>query len=490
MFNKIFYKILLFNVCIIVAMTVMFFALSNHASKSMFSNALNGIDIEVMDELSMALAGFYREHQSWEPLVTNKPMWEGVVNQQFFTTFFALMKKAKARLGNQPVGDVAPLGPPSTTGAPPKWDMPFGTFLQRLSLLNDQQIRLIAPEISNKDVYMKAIKLDGQVIGWLEVGKINVDILPLADYFFDQQVVISTWASVFGAFVAVVLSFIFSLHITAPIKSLTLAAKKISDRDYKSIVEVKTHDEFHVLAQSFNAISQELQSYSDRQKQWIMDISHELRTPIAILISEISAICDEITTCDIAAVAELQQEVLQIKRLVDDLHDLSSVQTVGFNFQKHTFNLQALMASQIKHYSGRFTQRGIELISTTVKNPILIEGDENRIAQVIRNLLENCLRYTQSPGTVWMRVEPIKGMAKLILEDSGPGVASEDLPKLFDRLYRTEPSRNRLTGGAGLGLSICKEIIAAHSGEIRAMAGDNGGLRIEVMLELADGVKE
>ena len=461
----------------------------------MYSNALNGIDTQVMKDLSVDLVQHYREYQSWDNLMANRPHWEGIVNRQFFTTFFALMEKAKKRLGDDYSGSYG--SPPPNNGHAANannghtasanneaWEFPFGTFLQRLSLLDKNKKILIEADIRNKETQLHAIKMDGQVIGWLEVGTINVDILPLAEYFFQQQVTINTWAALLGALVAVLLSLLFSRHITAPIKSLTLAAKRIAKRDYQNPVSVRTKDELFELAQSFNAISKELKHYEDRQKQWLMDISHELRTPITILMSEISAICEQITRCDIQAVESLQQEVMQIKRLVDDLHDLSKLEEVGFCFQTQHFDLQELVNPHIKYYTEPFADRQIALRTSFFDAPIIINGDPDRISQVIRNLLENCLRYTQSPGVVVFKVGICGDYVELIVEDSGPGVSSADLPKLFDRLYRAEASRNRVKGGAGLGLTICQEIINAHGGKIMAEHSPLGGLTIKILLKI------
>lgn len=484
MLTKISHKLFSINIGIILALTLVFVFLSYRSSSSMFSNALNGIDRQVMKDLSVKLSEHYRTHGSWEPYIDNRSLWDKTVNEAFFTTFFQLMEKVKGRLSQS---ELEAATPPSS--APPvggnAWDFPFGTFLQRLSLLDSGKNPLIRAEIHRDKTNSHPIKLDGKLIGWLNVGTINVDALPLAHYFFQQQVTISYWTAIVGGFVAAVLSFLLSRHITAPIKKLTFGARQIAKRNYLSPLSIHTRDELQDLAESLNAISHELSQFEKRQKQWLMDISHELRTPVAVLISEISAICDNLTRCDVEAVSSLQQEVMQIKRLVDDLHDLFKIEEMGFQFVKEELDLHELIRHLIKHYGHRFEQKGIALHERLTSETISIVGDHDRLSQVVRNLLENCLQYTESPGEVWLSCALQGDRVILIVEDSGPGIPEGELDKIFDRLYRADTSRSRVGGGAGLGLSICKEIVVAHSGVINASHSDKGGLKIQVALPIS-----
>lgn len=474
---KLSHKLLVANISVILALTLIFLAFSYFSNKTLLSRAMNGIDSKVMESLADVLRDRYRQTGAWDTFVANRSEWNQVVDSTFFRIFLELSPQTfSAILENSKKLAAA--------GSEPKkmCDPPFGTFLQRLSLLDIEKNTLIPPELEVQDVNYQAIRLDGKVIGWLKVGKINVDVIPLAEHFFTQQLHLTLWATVIGGFLAVVLSFLLSRHITAPLKQLSLGARQIAMRNFQITIDVKTNDELQELAESFNTISRELNRYETQKKQWLMDISHELRTPITILMGEIAAICDNVTQCDPAALASLQDEVLQIKRLVDDLHDLAKIEEVGFRFNKEQIDLRQLATYQMQRYYEKMSDRGIKLHAELPDHSIIIYGDADRLAQVLRNLLENCHRYTDAPGEIWVKAEMQSGAAILQVEDSGPGVPTESLSRLFDRLYRADGSRNRTNGGAGLGLTICKEIVLAHGGSIRAEHGQKGGLCIRIVL--------
>ncbi len=474
MLSKISHKLLTINILIILALTSIFIGFSYFSSDSLFSNALNGIDAEVMKNLNTPLKEHYREHRSWDGFTQNTPAWEETINKGFYTTFFSLMKKAKINQTQKQKSNLK--------GPPPKMEFSFGTFLQRAALLSRDKSVLIESEMPSKSVSYHAIKLDREVVGWLRVGKINVDMFPLADYFFKQQLSISSWASAAGGIIAIILSYLLSNHITTPIKTLTSGAKRVSQRDFNTTIEIHTKDEFQDLANSFNTISKELKRYENRQKQWLMDISHELRTPLTILTCEISSICENITQFDVSAIESLQEEIKQINRLVDDLEELSNIDRMNFNLRSDKVDVHKLISHYLDRYQTDFLERGVKVHRELHPRPIIIIGDTDRIAQVLSNLLDNSIHYTDSPGQIWFESKIVNNTAILTLDDSGPGVPTESADRIFDRLYRVDNSRSRSTGGTGLGLSICEGIIKAHGGTISARNNEKGGLSIRITL--------
>lgn len=468
------HKMILLNVGIIVVLTSAFLSLSYFTSKSMYSNALNGIDHEVMRTLSAGLSEHYQQQGSWQVFIDNPAQWRETVDRTFFSVFFQLMAEvAKER------GEGYPSGPPPGFQDMPKWDFPFGTFIQRLSLLDAQKKNvLIAPEIFNEAASYRAIKVEGKTVAWLRVGSINVDMLPLAQYFFDQQLRIVYLSAVIGGLFAVFLSVVLSRHITAPIKILTAKARQIAKRDFSGVVRVNTHDELQELAEGFNSISEELSLYQHRQKQWLMDVSHELKTPLTVLVAEVFAISDDLTKCDETTAELLQKEALRIKRIADDLYQLCQIDEMGIQLRSAPLRLPSLIKEQVISYRSRFDAKQIAVTEVYLADSPLVLADADRIAQVIGNLFENCLRYIQAPGKVWIREEMAADGLLIVVEDSGPGVPQEFLARLFDRLYRVESAG----AGAGLGLAICKEIVQAHAGRITAKQSAHGGLRIEILL--------
>jgi len=475
---KLAHKLFLINASIMLILTAAFISLSYFSSKSMYSNALNGIDREVMDVLSKTLSEHYSQHQSWDAFTSNPSQWQQTVDKTFFSVFFSLMAKAAKDIGAPMAMGMAP---PEYQDMP-KWEFPFGTFLQRLSLLDSQKNALIEPEIFNQAATYKAIKVKGKTVGWLRVGSINVDMLPLAQYFFDQQLRIVYWSCLLGGLLAILLSFTLSRHITAPITHLTAMARRIAKRDFRSQVDIQTRDELQELAEGFNYASRELDLYQRRQKQWLADVSHELKTPLTVLVGEVFAICDDLSKCDETTAELLQSEALRIKRIADDLHQLCLIDEHGIPLKPQPISLQSILQEKVLYYYGRFQQKGIEIHETYLENPHMVMADGDRIAQVFCNLLENCLRYSQAPGHLFISEEISSAGVQIAIEDSGPGVPEESFDKIFERFHRIEsPSRSH-NGGSGLGLTISKEIILAHGGAIIAKQGAHGGLRIEITL--------
>lgn len=477
---KLTHKILAINIGIILALTLTFVSLSYIASKSMYSNALNGIDLAVMEDLAATLSEQYEQDKSWDNIINDKSHWADTVNHSFYKVFFALMAQTAASSFNKEQRTMpAPTPPPKST---PAWDMPFGTFLQRATLLDAKKQALIIPEMVKSDVNYQPIKLHGTLIGWLSIGKIDMDILPLGQYFFYQQLRVVNWAIALGGALAALLSFMFSRHITRPIRELTVGAEQIARRNFNTRIEINTNDELHELAERFNTIATELARYHAQQKQWLTDISHELKTPLTLLMGEIFAICDNLTQCDENTAQALQHEVLHIKRLVDDLYELSKSDEIGLKLRRQTLDLKPFIEHIAAPYKALFAEKNIQTEEYFSGEDFYIVADADRLTQVVRNLLENCLKYMDSPGKLSLQLAETPQALVLTLNDSGPGVTHEAATLMFDRLYRADTITGRTSGGAGIGLAICKAIINAHGGEISAATGDLGGLSICIRL--------
>jgi len=284
---------------------------------------------------------------------------------------------------------------------------------------------------------------------------------------------------------AAVVAFFLSRHLLAPVEKLTAGTQALMSRRFDTRIEVKTKDELGQLAVDFNAMAQTLERYEQMRHQWISDIAHELRTPLSILRGEIEALQDGVREINRDTLDSLSVEARHLSKIVDDLHELSMADTEALSMKKVPIDPAAILGETL----GRFTQSLTEshiAIENNLENqsPITIIGDADRLRQLFSNLVENVLRYADAPGV--LKIGQARTANRLILsfEDSGPGVPEEALGHLFDRLYRVDRSRVRTHGGSGLGLSICKSLVNALGGEIRAANGNLGGLRIEVEFPL------
>jgi two-component system sensor histidine kinase BaeS len=227
-----------------------------------------------------------------------------------------------------------------------------------------------------------------------------------------------------------------------------------------------------------------LEKNEQARRQWVADISHELRTPLAVLRGEIEALQDGVRQPTPAAVASLHAEVLRIGRLVDDLYQLALSDIGALNYRKDRVSLTGVLEDALEAFRPEFERKGIVLQYAPPPREILLFADPERLHQLFANLLENSLRYTDEEGRLEVALGQERGMAILTLRDSAPGVSAADLERLFDRLYRVEGSRSRASGGAGLGLSICRNIVEAHGGDIAAVSSPLGGVAVTVKLPL------
>lgn len=486
--SKLSHKLFITNLAIIFALVALLLVLGYFSSKSLLSDFVMSKDMESIDELAEELSQYYDEKQSWAELAGDSQEWRSITRPLF-------LSKNRFPPPPPPGGPDKPrefmpsghLLPPPEGPPPPRGTRPVPPtpFFDRISLLDAEKKVVVQARHRGGSNTLQAIWLNGATVGWLSLEKFKVGADPMAALFMKRQLHLSYWVAIAGILVAALFSYALSRHITSPIKKLTLGAARIAKRDFNVRIDVSTNDELKELTDSFNHIARELRDFQQRQKQWLLDISHELRTPLTILHGELEAMSDGISPCNLQAVASLQEEVLQIKRLVDDLHEISVIDSPGFQCVSQRVEFAELIRHQLQKYQSKLSDRDIELHNTiAIDAKIILMGDPNRLAQVIQNVLENNLRYTESPGSLLVDIKTTATDMRLSFHDSGPGVADDSLEKLFDRLYRTDSSRNRKTGGAGLGLAICKNIISRHNGDITASHSPRGGLCICIRLPI------
>jgi two-component system sensor histidine kinase BaeS len=332
---------------------------------------------------------------------------------------------------------------------------------------------------------LQAIVVDGQTVGWLGLHKKEHLANPLAVGFLTQQ---SQLLYIIGAgilMLAAAVAFLLSRHLLAPVAKLTAGTQALMARRFDTRIEVETQDELGRLAADFNTMAQTLGNYERMRQQWISDIAHELRTPLSILRGEIEALKDGIREINPGTLDSLYAEVRHLSKIVNDLHELSLADSGALSIQKVPIDPAAVLTETLGHFKKRLAEHQIAIENTLEgQPPVAVIGDADRLRQLFSNLLENVLRYAGAPGVLKIGQTRRTNRLTLFFEDSGPGVPEAALEHLFDRLYRVDRSRARTHGGSGLGLSICKSIVTALGGEIRAFSGGSGGLRIEIEFPL------
>ncbi|MER1967296.1 ATP-binding protein [Castellaniella sp. GW247-6E4] len=325
------------------------------------------------------------------------------------------------------------------------------------------------------------LEVDGQVIGWLVTPPPPTMVLDdEIDQRFQSRQLRATWVIVgLSALLAALVSLMLARILLVPVRRIARATHRLAGGDYGTRVQVGTRDELGRLAEDFNRLANSLERNERLRRDLMADVSHELRTPLAVLRGEIEALQDGLRAPDAATLASLQHEVLRLSSLIDDLYDLSLADAGALSYRMAALDLATLARGVVDGLRDRFARAGIDLRLEAVSEQ-WVQGDQHRLEQLLSNLLENTLRYTDAPGQARIVVEPAHGAGvRLIVEDSAPGVPAEVLPRIFDRLFRVEGSRSRAHGGAGLGLAICRHIVQAHGGTARAMGSSLGGLRLE-----------
>lgn len=275
--------------------------------------------------------------------------------------------------------------------------------------------------------------------------------------------------------------------LVRPLRKLAAATGHLSSGRYDIRVPVDSDDEFGHLSRDFNALALSLDKNEHARRQFVADISHELRTPLAILGGEIEAIQDGLQDLSQESIASLQVEVSRLNRLVDDLYQLALSDVGALAYRKSDVNLTDILCEAIDRARPKLADSSLTLSALLPQEPVFVFADAERLAQLFDNLLDNSRKYTDPGGTVDVSLESEKGCVTVSIKDSGPGVTEEERRRLFDRLYRVEGSRSRSSGGAGLGLAICRNIVEAHEGSMEALHSPLGGIWMKITLPASEG---
>jgi two-component system sensor histidine kinase BaeS len=265
--------------------------------------------------------------------------------------------------------------------------------------------------------------------------------------------------------------------VATPLADVMAAADAVAEGDLNVRVPVHGHGEFDRLAGSFNRMVEELQRADQQRRNLTADVAHELRTPLHIIQGNLEGILDDVYEPTEAHISATLEETRLLARLVEDLRTLSLAEAGQLPLVWEPVDVTELLADVGTSFSGQAEAAGIDLrveLALSLSNgadgdpsAMTVTGDVGRLDQVLGNLMANALRHTPAGGTISLRADPADGGVRITVSDTGEGIPAEDLPYIFDRFWRGDRSRSRVSGvGSGLGLAIARQLVQAHGGRI------------------------
>ncbi|MBV9173817.1 MAG: HAMP domain-containing protein [Chloroflexi bacterium] len=304
----------------------------------------------------------------------------------------------------------------------------------------------------------------------------------------------------FAAVVSLAFAYAVAGTLTSEISALSRTAQRLAEGDFSARVGVHGPDEVGRLAAVLDDMAERLQDAFDRERaleagrrELVTAVSHDLRTPLATTRAMVEALADGV----VADPAEVQRylalilrEIQHLSRLIDDLFELNQIESGSLRLRLEPLDVSQLLAETIGAYEAPAAEHGVSLEECVAPDceGLALEADANRLQRVLRNLLDNALSHTPSGGHVELTASRIDAELDLVVADSGPGVPTQELERIFERFYRGEASRRRegaVSTGAGLGLAIARGLVQAHHGRIWAERSRLGGLSIRIRLPTA-----
>jgi two-component system sensor histidine kinase BaeS len=383
--------------------------------------------------------------------------------------------------------------PPLRDGTPPRADRrPPPAERDNLGdrlIIRDSQGETLAGRFHPEDRprTVRAIKVDGVEVAFVEL---MLEPAPegLDARFLQLQTRRLVWAALAAIGLSVLAAWWLAGRWSRPLIALQKATQAMARGRGAPALKPSGAMEIAQLVENVNHMGQELDRLDKARRLWIAQISHELRTPLSVLRGEMEAIEDGARQPTPEVMRGLQAEVLQLGRLVDDLHTVSVADMGGLHCTLTGGDAHAWLWRVAHGFEGAAAKRGLTLalpaqLPARGDAHLPVQWDFGRIEQLLANLITNSMRYTDAPGHIAVNWHKVGDVVVLTVDDSKPGVSGDDLKELFEPLFRADRARQRSNdGGSGLGLAIVRSIAQAHGGSVQASHADAGGLRITVRL--------
>ena len=453
---------LAFFVTIIIVIATMAAAV-RYSFQYGFLDYINRVEVERLDALAETLAEEYNKHGDWRFIKYKSGIWHRLIISHLRSTKGGLFKLENFEINAEEQSlDLTDLG-------------------LRLALLNAEKEFVAGNRRFGENAVEKPVINNGETVGWLSITPSTALVDTVDIQFTEQQNNTAVLISVLSIFFAAIIAVFIAQHLLSPVKSLVHATRELTAGKSDTRIAVTDVDEIGQLQKDFNSLASTLEKNEKTRRQWIADISHELRTPMAVLLGEIAALQDGLRKPTDQNLDSLYSEIMRVNQLIDDLYQLSMSDIGALEYKKEEIELGEVVDEVVSSFDDQLRSKSITTKFEFEDNThCIVFADSQRLYQLFSNLMQNTLRYTNDGGFCEISCEKSEKEVIVNWHDSEPGVPDQVLENLFERLFRADESRNRESGGAGLGLSICKNIVEAHDGEINVQHSPLGGLWFQV----------
>lgn len=360
-------------------------------------------------------------------------------------------------------------------------------FKSRVSIYGTDGVPLLGKRLpTDARLYIeRPIRIQGQIVASVRMVKLKAVPDDVEANFLTSQYTSIIFAACMLLIMALLGAYWVASRWVKPLMQVQTATELIAQGAFDTRLDNTRTDEIGDTMRNINRMALSLQQLEGARRQWMADMSHELRTPLTVLSGEIDALIDGVMPLQSSAIKSLKDEVLQLNALVDDLHLLAMSDLKALPCYFEEFDIVTLLEKMVLRFTPRATQSGLSLkLEVITPSEKWVHWDAKRIEQLISNLIDNSLRYTDAPGHVVIKLTANSNHVTIGVSDSSPAVTKADLPSIFEPLFRADAARQRIGAGSGLGLAICSAIVQAHNGSIHATASDLGGLCVQIVLPL------
>lgn len=367
-----------------------------------------------------------------------------------------------------------------------------------------------ARAISGDELKIKAL-FDGEPQSWVRTGRRQADpaivvAVPLTNttryaLFLDTPITgvnrtaraleeLLLYAALLGVLAAGAVSFFISRSFTRPISAISQAASRFADGDFSSRSSVSGGDEIGSLGNTFNSMADSLANIEQNRRDFLANISHELKTPIASIRALTEAIIDGIIDTPEGQqryLGNIVKETERIGRLISELSDLSALEAGKLSIHLQNLNLKNFLSAETDKYISLLNDKKLNWSISIPENIPFVQADPDRLSQVFANLVTNAVRYAPEGSAIALKLNHGKNFVTVSVSDSGPGIAPDDLPHIWERFYRADKSRSRHLGGSGLGLFITRNLVHAMGGDITVESLPGKGATFSFTIPVSDG---